>query len=168
MARLTPDGVSKIHFLPAVAVQTAPTLTEIAAGTELTPFITPAGLDTPDEGQEADASDLSSARDKSVPSTISGNPQGEFYRQGDPAGGGPSSDDAWEALPRLTEGFLVIARFGGSGSDFAIAAGDEVEVWPVRVSNRNNTRMARGEVLRFSANFALTDDPEYASVVAAS
>ena len=165
---MTPDGIIKVHFAPAVADITAPTLAEIAAGTALTDFITPAGLDTPDEGQEADASDLGSARDKTVPSTVSGNPSGEFYREGDPAGGGPLTDDAWDALPRLTIGYLIIARFGGSGVAGAIDTGDEVEVWPVRVSNRNNVRAARGETYRFTANFALTDDPEYAAVVVAS
>ena len=160
MARITPDGNTKVHIVPTIASVTAPTVAEIAAGTELTPFLTPAGLDTPDEGQEADSSDLSSARDKSVPSTIGGQPQGEFYRD-------DAADDAWDAMPRLTTGFLVIARFGGTGTDNAIIATDTVEVWPVRVSNRNNVRIARGETLRFATNFALSGDPTLVATVAA-
>lgn len=167
-ARLTPDGVIQVHFLAAIADTAAPSLVEIAAGTELTSFITPAGIDTPDEGQEADASDLGSARDKTVPSTVSGTVSGEFYRQGNPVGGGPQNDDAWDALPRLASGYLVISRFGGSGTDFAIDSGDEVEVWTVRISNRNNVRMARGETLRFGVNFAVTADPVYVATVTAT
>lgn len=159
MARITPDGNTKVHEVPTIASESAPTMAEINAGTELTPFLTPAGLDTPDEGQEADSSDLSSARDKSVPSTIGGQPQGEFYRD-------DAADDAWDALPRLTTGYLVIARFGGTGTDNAIQATDVVEVWPIRVSNRNNVRIARGETLRFAVNFALSGDPTLNAVVA--
>ncbi len=160
MARITPDGNTKVHFVPTISNTAAPTVAEIAAGTELTPQLTPAGLDTPDEGQEADSSDLSSARDKSVPSTIGGQPQGEFYRD-------DSADNAWNALPRLTTGYLVIARFGGTDTDNAIQATDTVEVWTVRVSNRNNVRIARGEVLRFQVNFALSADPVLGATVAA-
>jgi len=166
--RLTPDGVIQVHFVPTIADTSAPTLAEIAAGTNLTSFLTRAGIDTPDEGQEADSSDLGSERDKTVPSTISGSPQGEFWRQGDPDGGGPENDSAWTALARGTIGYIVIARFGGSGTAYAIAATDTVEVWPVRVSNRNNQRVAGGETMRFQANFSLSDDPVYAATVAAS
>jgi hypothetical protein len=43
-----------------------------------------------------------------------------------------------------------------------------VEVWTVRISNRNNVRMARGETLRFGVNFAVTADPVYVATVTAT
>jgi len=61
----------------------------------------------------------------------------------------------------------VIARFGGTGTDNAIAATDTVEVWPVRVSQRSNSRVTRGEALRFTSKFALSGDPDFAAVVTA-
>jgi len=156
MARITPDGYTKVHVVDTISSLAAPTEAEIAAGTEVTPFLTPAGLDTPEEGTDADSSDLSSARDKSIPATIGGVITGEFYRDD---GTGGTTDDAWTAMPRLKITHLVIARFGGSDTDNAIQATDSVEVWPVRVSQRSNSRLARGDALRFTVNFALRDDP---------
>lgn len=162
MARITPDGISKVWFVPTLSSTTSPSLAQIEAGTELTPFITPQGVNTPDEGQEADASDLSSARDKTVPSTVSGQYTGEFYRDDVPA-----NDEAWSALPRLAEGYLVIARFGGSGTDNAIAATDSVEVTQVRVANRSNSGLPRGQVLRFSTVMSVSAEPVLDATVAA-
>jgi len=163
MARITPDSYLKVWWVTTIASITGPTLVEIEAGTELTPFITSAGLDTPEEGTDADTSDLSSARDKSIPATIGGQVVGEFYRD-DGTGGG--SDDAWTAIPRNTDGYLVIAPFGGGGTDRAIAVADTVEVWTCRVSQRSRGRYVRGEAQRFEATFALSADPELAATVA--
>ena len=85
---------------------------------------------------------------------------GEFYRDD---GTGSTTDDAWDALPRLQQGYLVIARFGGTDTDNAIKVADVVEVWPVRVSQRSNSRVTRGEALRFTSKFALSADPEFAA-----
>ena len=164
MARITPDGYTKIHVVNSISTISAPTIGEINAGTEVTPFLTAAGLDTPEEGTDADTSSIASPRDFSVPATIGGDIQGEFYRDD---GTGGTTDDAWNAMPRLTVTHLVISRFGGGGSDNAIQAADTVEVWPVRVSQRSDNRIKRGEAFRFTARFALSDDPELTATVAA-
>ena len=162
MARITPDGYTKIHFLTACALPALPTPTEISNGVEITSFLTPAGLDTPETATDADTSSIASARDFSVPATIGGDVVGEFYRDD---GTGSTTDAAWTALARLTAGFLVIARFGGTGTDYAIDTGDTVEVWQVRVSERSNSRVTRGEALRFSSKFAVSADPIFSAVV---
>lgn len=159
MPRITPDTYTKIWIVNSISTQSAPTIGEINAGTEVTGFLTPAGLDTPEEGTDADISSIASARDFSVPATIGGDISGEFYRD-------DASDDAWDAVPRLQITNLVIARFGGSGTDNAIIATDTVEVWPVRVSQRSNSRVTRGEALRFTSTFALSGDPDLAATVA--
>ena len=155
MARITPDGYTKIHFVVTIASTIAPTLVEITAGDELTPFLTPAGLDTPDTATDADVSSIASARDFNIPATIGGDITGEFYRDD---GTGSTSDDAWDALPRLTQGHLVVARFGGTDTDNAIKVGDTVEVTEVRVSERSNARITRGEALRFTSRFTVAAD----------
>ena len=160
MARITPDTYTKIHIVDSIASIAAPTVAELAAGTEVTGFLTPAGLDTPEDGTDADISSIASARDFSIPATIGGDIQGEFYRD-------DTADSAWDATARLTITNLVISRFGGTGTDNAIIATDVVEVWPVRVSQRSNARITRGEALRFVATFALSADPDLAAVVAA-
>jgi hypothetical protein len=165
MSRITPDSFTKVHVVDTIASPTlVPTIGEINAGDEVTAFITPAGIDLPEEGTDADSSDISSARDFSVPATIGGTLTAEFYRD-DGTGGGV--DTAWTTQARLTITHLVVARFGGTGTDNAILAGDTVEVYPVRVSQRSNNRVVRGEVLRFTATYALRGDPNLAAVVAA-
>ncbi len=154
MARITPDGYTKIHFLTTLSSLTSPTLVQIAAGDELTSFLTPAGFDTPEEGTDADSSSIASPRDFSIPATVGGAFSAEFYRDDT----SPAADVAWTALPRLTSGFLVIARFGGTGTDNAIKVADTVEVWTVRVSQRSNSRITRGEALRFTTTFAIAAD----------
>ena len=163
MSRITPDGNTKIHIVDSIATQSAPTLVEVDAGTEITGFLTSTGLDTPEEGTDADISSIASARDLSIPATIGGDLSGEFTRDD---GTGGTTDEAWDAMPRLLITHLVIARFGGSGADNAIAVSDTVEVWPVRISGRSNNAITRGEALRFSVSFALRADPSLTAVVA--
>ncbi len=164
MARITPDTYVKIHIVNTIASQAAPTITEINNGTEVTGFLTPAGLDTPEEGTDADISSIASARDLSIPATIGGDISGEFYRDD---GTGGTTDQAWNAMARLTVTHIVISRFGGTGTDNAILATNSVEVWPVRVSSRSNARITRGEALRFVAQFSLSGDPDLAATVQA-
>ena len=152
MARITPDGYTKIHFLTTVSAPAAVTVAELAGGDELTPFLTPAGLDTPEDGTDADSSSIASPRDFTIPATIGGDITGEFYRD-------DTADDAWDALARLTEGWLVIARFGGTTAlTYALQATDTAELWTVRVSQRSNSRISRGEALRFTSTFAVSAD----------
>jgi hypothetical protein len=160
MSRIVPDGFLKVHIVDSIASLSAPTIGEIAAGTETTPFLTPAGIDTPEEGTDADISNLSSARDQSIPATIGGELTGEYYRD-------DAADDAWDNQARLTITNVVIARFGGSGTDNAIVATDVVEVYPVRISQRSPSRAVRGEAMRFVVNYALSGDPDLVAVVAA-
>ena len=160
MARIVPDGFLKVWVVDSIASQSAPTIGEINAGTEVTPFLTPAGLDTPEEGTDADISNLSSARDQSIPATIGGELTAEYYRD-------DAADDAWNNQARLTITNLVVARFGGSGTDNAIIAADVVEVYPVRISQRSPSRAVRGEAMRFVVNYALSGDPDLAATVAA-
>jgi len=163
MSRITPDGFVKVHVVDTIALATlVPTQVEIDAGDEVTNFITPAGIDLPEEGTDADSSDLGSARDKTVPATVGGPLSGEYYRDDGTAGG---LDTAWLTQARLTNTHLVVARFGGTGTDNAIQVGDTVEVYKVRVSQRSNNRIVRGEVLRFTANYALSEDPNLTAVV---
>lgn len=159
MSRQTPDGLIKLYWVTTLSSMTSPTLVQITAGVALHGFLAPAGINLPDEGSEADASDLGSERDKSVPSTVSGNPEAEFWKDS-------SADTAWTTLARGTTGYLVVAIFGGTDTGAALKAGDKVDVWPCRVSSRNLSRVARGEAMRFTAMFAVSSGPYYASTVA--
>ena len=153
MARFIPDGVLKVSYVATIADTSAPTATEITAGTDLTPFLR--GLSTPLEGSTVDISDASSKYNKTAAGTYGGQMvTAEFYRDDDQA-----NDTVWNLLPRGTEGYFVVARRGGSGTDGAIAASDYVDVWPIEVITRNPADYARNEPTGFAVSCAVPNEP---------
>lgn len=155
MARIISNGEVKIWWVTTIADTTAPTVAEIGAGTDVTGFMS--SLDTPLDGNAVDSSDLSSAFNKTVAGKFGGNVNAQMYRD-------DTDDDAFILFPRNTTGFLVIRRFGGS--DVAVGAGDEVDVWPLRVITRSDVPLDDESVQAFTANFAALDEPDIAVTVA--
>lgn len=155
MPRLIADGEIKVQWVPTIADVTAPTVTEITAGTEITGFIR--SLETPLEGNAPDSSDVSSAFNKTVAGTYGGSVNAEMYRD-------DTSDDAYDLFPRNTTGYIVLRRFGGS--DVAFADGDDVEVWNLRVITRSPSNIDRETVQMFNCQFATLDEPELGATVA--
>lgn len=150
--------------MPTIADKTAPTLVEIAAGTDLTPFLR--SIDTPLEGNTVDAATGESAYNSTVAGTYGGQPvTGEFTRDDDPTG---ADDTAWNTLPFRTQGYFVVARRGGSGVGGALAAGDAVDVFPIDVSSRTPAAYGRNELSRFMINAAVPTPPEFDAIVAAA
>lgn len=161
MARRIYDGEIRVYWVPGLATipnMAAPTVAQITTtGTDVTEFM--ASLDTPLEGEAAPSPDLSSAFDKTVAGTFGGTVTSEMYREDLVA-----DDDAWPLFTRNTTGYLVIRRFGGS--EVAIAVGNKVEVWPLRVITRSPAAAERGAVITFTVNFAALDDPNLDATVA--
>ncbi len=155
MARLISNGEVRIWWVDTIADTTAPTTTEITAGTDITGFIS--SLDTPLDGNAVDSSDLSSAFNKTVAGKFGGNVNAQMYRD-------DTADDAFDLFPRNTTGYLVIRRFGGS--DVAAAMGDEVDVWNLRVITRSDVPLDDESVQAFACNFAALDEPDINVAVA--
>lgn len=155
MPRLIADGEIKVNWVPTIASVAAPTVAEISAGTEITDFMS--SLETPLEGSAPDASDLSSAFNKTVAGTFGGSVNATMYRD-------DTTDTAWTTFPRNTTGYIVLRRFGGSDVVWAVA--DEVEVWNLRVITRSPVNLDRETVQAFVVNFATLDEPELAATVA--
>lgn len=155
MARLISNGEVRVWWVTTIADPAAPTVAEIGAGTDITPFMS--SLDTPLDGNAVDASDLSSAFNKTVAGKFGGNVNAEMYRD-------DTADDAFDLFPRNTTGFIVIRRFGGS--DTAEASGDLVDVWNLRVITRSDVALDDESVQAFTANFAALDEPDINVAVA--
>jgi hypothetical protein len=155
MPRLIADGEVQVHWVPSISTPSAPTVAEITAGTEITPFLST--IDTPLDGDAPDASDLSSAYNKTVAGTFGGNISAELYRD-------DTTDTAWTTLIRNATGYFVIRRFGGSG--VAIAIADEVEVYNSRIITRSPASLDRNTPQMFTVDAAVLDEPELAAVVA--
>lgn len=158
MSRFIQDGVLQVHHVASIADPSAPTLTEVQAGTDITGFLR--SLETPNEGSIVDAPAADSTFNETVRGTHGGQAiTGEFYRDKGSTDGSPGTDTAWDTLPRGTEGYLVIARFGGSGADGALAVGDIVDVWPVDVATRENLPYERNQPTRFRLQSGVPDQP---------
>lgn len=162
MAKYIYDGVIKVSYVPTIADTAAPTITEIGAGVDLTPFLL--GLDPAFEGSTVDAATAESKFNKTVAGTYGGQPlNASFTRDNEQA-----NDTAWSTLPRTTSGYFVIAMRGGSGTDGAIAATDYVDVWPIEVITRKPSAYSRNGLASFEVSSAVTDTPDEDVTVAAA
>lgn len=155
MPRTIADGEVLINFAPTIANTSAPTVAELTAGTDVTPFLST--IDTPLDGDAVDSSDLASAFNKTVAGTYGGNITAEMYRD-------DTTDTAWTTFDRNTEGYFVIRRFGGSGTAWAIS--DSAEVYYVRIITKSPTSLDRNSVQMFSIDAAVLEEPVLNAVVA--
>jgi len=155
MPRTIADGEILINFAPTIADPAAPTVAELTAGTDVTPFMST--FDTPLDGDAVDSSDLSSAFNKTVAGTYGGNISSDMYRD-------DTTDTAWTTFDRNTEGYFVVRRFGGSTVAWTIA--DEAEVYHVRIITKSPSTLDRNSVQMFTIDAAVLDEPELAAVVA--
>jgi hypothetical protein len=132
MARKGTTGESRVWFVPTIAAPgTGPTVAEITAGTDLTPYLTRDGLDAPQSAQTIDASDASSRRDKSIPGNIeAGTVTLKGFRDSVTA-----DDDFYSTLPMDTAGYIVVRDFGGS--TVAHAAAQIVDIYKGVVISRS-------------------------------
>jgi hypothetical protein len=155
MARLIPNERSKIHFVPVVGNLAAPTAAEITAGVDLTGFLVT--FDASTSGNTIPTPSFDSLFETSISGTVTATFTAEFYRDDD-------NDLAWETLPRGTNGFFVVARFGWTGAN--PVTGDGCEVWPVRITTRSAMALTNNESQRMMLEAAIPVEPEEDAVVA--
>lgn len=159
MARLIPNESTWVGFSATIAAtDLEPTAAEVAAATVLTPLLI--SLNASSQGNTVPTPSFDTLFETSVPGTVSAQFTADFYRD-------DVDDDAWEAFPRGTTGFIIISRFGGSGAANLPVAADEVEVWPITVTSRTMQNMASNQVLMFTLQCSIPEEPNEAAVVSA-
>lgn len=165
MARLIPNESTWVGFAGATGIGAtglAPTKAECSAAEDLTPFLI--SLNASSTGNTVPTPSFDTLFETSVPGTVSAQFTADFYRDN-------ASDDAWDALERGADGFFIIARFGGSGVTGAAnqpTTGDEVEVWPVKVTSRTMQNMTSNQVLMFTVQCSVPVEPNESATVTAS
>ena len=159
MARLIPNENTWVGFLTTLADLTlVPAEDEIAAGVNLTPYLI--SLNAASQGNTVPTPAFDTLFETNISGTNQASFTADFYRD-------DTDDDAWEALPRGTEGFVVISRFGGTGTDGIPETGDVVEAWPVVVTSRTMQNMSNNTVMTFSVTCSVPQEPnENATVLA--
>jgi hypothetical protein len=159
MARIIPNEQSYVGFLPAVANLASVTSAELTAGKNLTSYLISMNAST--QGNTVPTPNISTLFETSIPGTVQASLTADFYRDDTV---GANGDLAWVTLPRKTNGFFVIQRFGGTGATPAAAA--KVEVWPIRVVSRTMSNMANNTALTFTVTCSVPDVPNESAVVA--
>jgi hypothetical protein len=158
MARVIPNEKSYICFATTVANIAAPTALEITNGVNLTPFVV--SLTASTQGNQLPTPAFDSLFETSISGTVQASFTMDCYRD-------DSADTAWTTLPRGTDGFVIISRFGGTGTDNKPIATNKVEVWPVRITSRSMQAMSSNQVQMFQVTCAVTTEPNENATVAA-
>ena len=157
MSDLFDDGNTRVSFVPSIATISAPTTTELNAGTALEPYITPAGLQIKASTATVDTSSLAStfttqgAGRRSFAITV------EMKRQ-------TPTDTAYNLLPYKTSGFLAVRRTKTATT--AWTSGDVIEVYPVTTGEPELAPPAANEVAKFTSSMMVTSDPSTRAVIA--
>lgn len=138
--------ISKCYYVPTIADTTAPTRTEMDAGTDLTGEISDINgwmvqsnqIDTPDLGTRfvAQITGRTSAPSSSI----------TFYGSSDGA-------DVRDVLPRDTTGYILWLD-GGDTED------EPMDVFPVKVSSVGKQRGTGDTAFKLEIQFAITDEPQ--------
>jgi len=159
MGRIIPNEETWVGFATAIAAtDLEPTAAEVAAATDLTPFLM--SINASSQGNQVPTPSFDSLFETSILGTSQATFSADFYRD-------DTDDDAWTAFTRGTKGYVIISRFGGSGTDQMPIAADTVEVWPIEVVSRTAAALANNTVQTFTITCAVNIEPNEAAVVAA-
>jgi hypothetical protein len=147
MAPFFRRGTSKIWFLPAVADISAPTVAEVNAGTDLSPFVNGiSGFQYSNE--RIDAPNLASSFTPQIdgPDTVSDS----SIVCNDDSGG---TTTARTTLPKGTTGYLFLMPYGRVPTKRG-------EVWPAKSTGVNDEWSLGNDPARFEIGFAITAVPD--------
>lgn len=147
MAKFFRRGTSKIWFLPAVADISAPTVAEVNAGTDLSPFINGiTGFQY--QNERIDTPVLSSSFNFQIdgPDTVS-----DSSIQCTDDNGGTTA--ARTLLPKGTSGFLMLMPYGRVPTKRG-------EVWPAKSTLIADEWSLGNDPARFDIGFAITGIPD--------
>lgn len=158
MSRLIPNENTWVGFAPTVASLTAPTAANLTTAVDLTPFLI--SLNASARGNTVPTPSFDTLFETSIGGTNTATFDADFYRDDE-------VDTAWDTLPRSTEGYFIVSRFGGSGTDNKPTSGDEVEVWPVMVVSRSMANMSNNTVMTFTVSCSVPEEPSETSTIAA-
>lgn len=159
MTRRTHEEFTRIWWVTTIASQAAPTVAEIGAGTDVTPFVPKDGLKVGSTNNAVKNDDITSAFMPEIPGSYGNKVALTCFRD-------DSADAAWTLFKtRLTTGFLVVRRMLAVTS--AVAASQKVEVYPAEIGQPLLADTAENERVKFTVDVFVTAAPTLAATVAA-
>lgn len=155
MSRLPYEGRTKVHFVATIADTDAPEIDEIAAGTDLTTFVSKDGVQPGATNNRVPTGGIDDAFNSEVQGSWSAAFSLKCFRD-------DTTDTAWETLERGLEGYVVIGYDSAAG----IAADDVVQVWPAEFGTPNMDPSAADTPQTFMADIAIQTPPVLDAVAA--
>lgn len=153
------DGLPRLYVgTGSIADRANPTLAEIQALTDLSPFLTKDGMARAETGGRAPASGAAEQYNLDVAGSVSLSVAITLFRDDD-------TDTAWTTIQRGDWVNVVFAGQGGSGANGAVAVGDPVEVYYGQVLDKSMADIAENTTARFTVNVSTGAAPEMNAVV---
>lgn len=159
MSRHVYERRTRLAWVTTIASIAAPTVAELAAGVDITPFISKDGVNTPANQNMVDNATITDSFDAQLVGSFGGSLTLTMYRDT------VTADDPYEDFEWGDVGFVVI-RYGILYTT-AFAAAQRVEVYPAQAHEPVMQPSAANANAKFTIQFAVTDQPEKHAVVAA-
>jgi hypothetical protein len=159
MSDLINDGMTKVVWATTISNINAPTTTELNAGQDFTPRITPDGLKLDPSTADVDTSSLASTFDTKTVGRIGYDAEVTFKR-----GTTTPEDLPFATLKYGVSGYLVVRR--GIAYATAWATSQKAEVYPITCGEPQNNAPASNEVMKFTSSMKVTSAPATAATVA--
>lgn len=158
MGNLPFDGNYRLFVVDSIADITAPTVAEIAAGTEITTFVPKNGWSVTNTSNRVDSGNIATQYDAEVLGTWK--MQIDLTVLLD-----DTSDTAWDEFQtHAAATHLVVLPYKGSGTP---AAGDKAQVYPVETGQATPAASAANERQTATVPCAVTAEPSLDGAVAA-
>lgn len=159
MSDLINDGATRVYWVSSIANIQAPTTSELNAGSDFTPRITPDGLKLDPSTADVDTSSLASTFDTKTVGRVGYDAEVTFKR-----GSTGGEDLPYTTLKYGVAGFLVVRR--GLAYTTAWATSQKCEVYPVTCGEPQNQAPVANEVMKFVSQMKVTSAPATAATVA--
>lgn len=153
MPRLIPNENTWIGFAATLTgTKSAPKVADVTGAVDLTSYLI--SLNASSQGNTLPTPSFDTLFETSIPGTVSAQFSADFYRD-------DTADTAWTTLARSTTGYMIISRYGGSGTGGKPnVAADVVEVWPIKVTSRTMQNMASNQVMMFTCVCSVPSEPD--------
>lgn len=157
MARKVYEGRHNVYFATSVANKAAPTVAEITAAVNITPFVAKDGISPNFSTNNVDSATIAETFDAQIPGSYGADLELTLFRD-------DSADTAWNLWVYGTNGFLIIDRNNVSG--VLPSVGNKVEVWPGAMHQRVMENSAANTQQRFKGKFPCSSAPNDNATVA--
>lgn len=184
MARIIPNNNTWIGFLPVTGAfaglsgysttwnsvsSGAATISqaEIDSAYDITPFLI--SLTAQSTGNTVPTPTLDSLFEGNIPGTVNASFTMDLYRDDatytDANTSVSDTDFAWNKLARGQKGYVIVSRYGGTGTNQEPTAGNIVEIWPVIVTARTAGAVSSNTVQTFTVTAAVPQEPAESATV---